>query len=377
MARKRVERNISYDEERKSFYVYLDFGTDDEGRRIKQYKTCPSLAQARRILTNHEVERANDNWVAPSITTLAEWLTYWLDEVVRPNRAATTVYCYEKIIDNHIIPELGDIKVQKLTPIDIQRYYARMIQQEGLSPNTVRRHHAVLSSALRMAVKQDLIARCPTDRVEQPREVPREARFYDLEHLRELLRLSEGHWLELFIKLAGYLGLRREEICGLRWESVDFQNNTIRIKEARTAAGATIVVKETKNFSSLRTLHMPDDIRQLLWRERLRQEMNRAALGDQYHDSPFVAVDSTGEPYSPNAVSLAFNRFIKKNGLPPITLHGLRHTFATLASAQGTPLFEIGKALGHSTPSTTGRIYTHLVDSTHTEVLDRLAAALH
>ena len=376
MSRKSVEKNISYDNIRKLFYVSMEFGIDDAGQRVKRYKTYPTLAQARKGLRAHLAERAANQWVVPKVTTLEEWLDCWMEQVIVPNRAQTTVYGYQKIIDNHIIPNLGKIRLQKLCALDIQRYYACMLNEVGLGANTVRRHHDLLSSALRMAVKQDLLVRCPTDRVEPPRVVPREARFYSSDTLKQLYQLVEGHWLELIVHLAGGLGLRREEICGLRWESVDFLNRTVRIKEARTAAGAVIVNKETKNFSSLRTLHMPEDIQQLLWRERLRQQMNRAALGELYHISDYVAVDGSGRPYSPNAVSLAFTRFIRRHQLPYITLHGLRHTFATVASAQGAPLFEIGKALGHSTPSTTGRIYTHLVDSTHAATLNRVSDAL-
>ena len=376
MSRKSVEKNISYDNIRKLFYVSMEFGIDDAGQRVKRYKTYPTLAQARKGLRAHLAERAANQWVVPKVTTLEEWLDCWMEQVIVPNRAQTTVYGYQKSIDNHIIPNLGKIRLQKLCALDIQRYYACMLNEVGLGANTVRRHHDLLSSALRMAVKQDLLVRCPTDRVEPPRVVPREARFYSSDTLKQLYQLVEGHWLELIVHLAGSLGLRREEICGLRWESVDFLNRTVRIKEARTAAGAVIVNKETKNFSSLRTLHMPEDIQQLLWRERLRQQMNRAALGELYHISDYVAVDGSGRPSTPNAVSLAFTRFIRRHQLPYITLHGLRHTFATVASAQGAPLFEIGKALGHSTPSTTGRIYTHLVDSTHAATLNRVSDAL-
>ena len=376
MSRKSVERNISYDTQRNLYYVSMEFGIDDTGRRVKQYKTFPTLAQARKGLRAHLAEREANRWVAPRVTTLEEWLDCWMEQVIAPNRAQTTVYGYQKIIDNHIIPDLGKIKLQKLSALDIQRYYARMLHEVGLGANTVRRHHDLLSSALRMAVKQDLLVRCPTDRVEPPRVVPREARFYDSDTLKELYQRLEVRWLELIVHLAGGLGLPREEICGLRWESVNFHAQTVRIKEARTAAGALIINKETKNFSSLRTLHMPEDIRQLLWRERLRQEMDRVSQGDRYQGGEYVAVDRLGRPFSPNAVSLAFTRFIRRSQLPYITLHGLRHTFATVASAQGAPLFEIGKALGHSTPSTTGRIYTHLVDSTHAATLDRVSDAL-
>jgi len=178
------------------------------------------------------------------------------------------------------------------------------------------------------------------------------------------------------VKLAAGLGLRREELCGLRWESGDFYQRTIRIKEARTAYGANIVQKETKNRSSVRTLYMPDELYHLLRWEKQRQQGGRVQQGGEYAASGYVILDHMGQPFSPNALSLAFTRFIRRKGLPALTLHGLRHSFATVASMQGANLFAIGKALGHSTPSVTGRIYTHLVDSTHTETLRRVSEAL-
>ena len=111
-------------------------------------------------------------------------------------------------------------------------------------------------------------------------------------------------------------------------------------------------------------------------REQRRQQEASIRTGRDWDGDGMVLVDRHGEPYPPNAVSLAFSRFIKRNGLPKITLHGLRHTFATVASAQGAPLFDIGKALGHSTPSTTGRIYTHLLDQTHAHILSQVAASM-
>ena len=144
----------------------------------------------------------------------------------------------------------------------------------------------------------------------------------------------------------------------------------VYIREARTAFGATVVQKETKNRASVRTLYIPDDVYQLLAREQERQE--KEGCGSTGH----VVLDQKGLPYSPNALSLAFTRFVRKNNLPRVTLHGLRHSFATIASFQGVSLFDIGKALGHSTPATTGRIYTHLIDRTHEETLMRVSDAL-
>lgn len=375
MARKKVERNISFDDVRKLYYVSMDMGTDEHGKRIKQYRTFRTVSEARAALREFQSQKDRYRNIHHHNMTLNQWLDYWMETVIRPNRAETTIYGYQKIIDNHVSPYMGNTLLSKLSPRQIQQYYAEMAK-EGLAAVTIRRHHDLLACALRMAVRQDMLAASPTDRVEPPKPKPREAQFYNVEELRRLYAAVEGHWLELTVRMAAGLGLRREEICGLKWESVDFHKRTIRIKEARTAFGATVVQKETKTKSSVRTLYMPDDIRQLLWREKLHQQMQQAAVGGDYAASGHVMLDHFGKPYSPNALSLAFTRFVRRNELPTLTLHGLRHSFATVANAQGANLFAIGKALGHSTPSTTGRIYTHLVDSIHTETLERVSNAL-
>ena len=372
MARKKVETNISFDEMRQKYYVCMDYGLDETGKRVKKYKTYPTLAQARRGLRDFQTEQDTHQTVAPRSMTLDQWLEYWMEEVIQPNRAATTIYGYRKIIDNHLSDALGSVPIQKLTPQHLQQYYSMLMRDKGLSANTVRRHHDLLSCALHMALRQDIILRCPTERVEPPRVIPHEARFYTPAELKRLFGLVEGHWLELIVKLAGSLGLRREELCGLKWENVNFQLRVIYIREARTAFGATIIQKETKNRASVRTLYLPEDIFRLLNQERARQN----ALFRGREEPGHVVLDHKELPYSPNALSLAFTRFVRKNDLPRVTLHGLRHSFATIASFQGVSLFDIGKALGHSTPATTGRIYTHLIDRTHEETLMRVSDAL-
>ena len=286
------------------------------------------------------------------------------------------MYAYQKIIDNHINPAMGNVPLVRLTAKEIQQYYIDTQRATGLSSNTMRRHHDLLASSLRTAVRQDMLLSNPVDRVEPPKSRLYEADFYDSQNLKRLYMLIGGHWLELVVKLAGSLGLRREEICGLKWESVDFERRLIHIKEARTAYGATIVQKETKNRSSIRMLYMPEEIYRLMWREKMRQQAESALREDEYNPGHHVVLDRNGVPYSPNALSLAFTRYIKRNNLPRVTLHGLRHSFATVASNQGVSLFDIGKALGHSTPATTGRIYTHLVDRTHEETMLRVSDAL-
>lgn len=375
MARKTVERNISYDDQRKIYYVSMDLGKDENGRRMKRYQTYNTLYAARMGLRQFLMHREEELRTPRHDMTLGDWLESWMENIVQPTRAETTVYGYQKIIDNHLLPALGDIPLLKLTPMDIQQYYIQVQQNANLSGNTLRRHHDLLSSSLRSAVRQDKLLVSPMDKVEPPRAKQKEASYYKPEELKRLYTLVEGHPLELCTKLAGSFGMRREEICGLKWESIDYQRQLLFIREARTAFGATIVQKETKTRSSVRTLFLSDDMAQLLRQEQDRQkEMYRT--GRLREPSEFVVLDHKGFPYSPNALSLAFTRFVKKNGLPRVTLHGLRHSFATVASFQGVPLFDIGKALGHSTPATTGKIYTHLVDHTHEETLMKVSDAL-
>ena len=381
MARKAVERNIAYDDQRKLYYVSMELGRDENGKRIKQYRTFPTLAAARNGLRDFhaglERERELERKLAPAQELdLSHWLEYWMDSIVRPNRAETTVYAYQKIIDNHIDPALGTVPLKRLTPKMVQEYYTETQRTSGLSSNTMRRHHDLLSSALRSAVRQDVIPASPMERVEPPRVRTTESYFYNNQELKLLYQKIEGNILELAVKLAGSLGMRREEICGLKWENVDLQRHLVLIREARTAYGATIVQKETKNRASVRTLYLPDEVYLLLEQEQARQQQERCLQSPTYNPTDHVILDAKGVPYSPNALSLAFTRFVKKNDLPRLTFHGLRHTFATIASCQGASLFDIGKALGHSTPATTGRIYTHLVDRTHEELVQRVSDAL-
>ncbi len=375
MSRTSREKSISYDEQRKVYYLYLDFGKNRAGQRIRRYQTYPTLAAARQARDNFRQTRVQLAAEAINLT-LSQWLEEWMRDVVIPTRAYTTVYGYQSLIDNYVAPLLGEIPLQELSPRDLQRYYAYLTQERNLGGNTVRHHHALLSAALHCAVRQDLIQHCATDRVEPPPFVQKETSFYTAEDLKLLYQLLENHELELPVHLAGSLGLRREEICGLRWTCVDFEQRRIHIRAARTAAGATIVEKDTKNRSSTRVLYMEEKIYTLLLREREIQSQKLRATSTPWKDDKLIILNRRGRPISPNLLTAAFTHFIHDNGLPPLTLHGLRHSFATVASAQGAPLFDIGKALGHSTPSTTGRIYTHLADHLHTDTLSKVAAAL-
>ncbi len=158
MARKKVERNIAYDDIRNRYYITLEFGCDPEtGRQIRKTKTFVKLKDAQRALRKHEVSRDEGKAVIPRELTFAQWLNEWMKTIAIINRAATTVYGYQKMIDNHIAPALGDIPLQKLGPQDLQKYYAMLIQGKGLSSNTAYKHHDLINLILKRAVIQGLL----------------------------------------------------------------------------------------------------------------------------------------------------------------------------------------------------------------------------
>ena len=339
MSRRRVERNIAYDDVRKRYYVTLEYGKNPEnGKQIRQIRTFSKITEARAALRKHEAARDMGQVVQPSSMTLDQWLSHWMDNVVSLNRAVTTVYSYRNMINRHISPALGSIPIQQLTPLRLQEYYA------GL----------------------------PAQRVDAPKVRRPEIHYYSMEELQRLLRLAEGTRLDILIKLAGLLGLRREEIVGLQWKHVDLTARKLEICSVRTSAGSQVITKEPKTSSSRRTLHIPDTLAEALIRQKKHQEACKAYLEDAYVDSGYVFTYEDGRPMRPNYASELFTGFIAQNHLPPLTLHGLRHSFASIASAKGIPMYDIGKALGHSSPATTSKIYTHLLDPDHKDLLDRL-----
>ena len=193
-----------------------------------------------------------------------------------------------------------------------------------------------------------------------------------------LFEALSGTSLEPVVKLAGYLGLRRSEICGLKWDNVDRERKIITIIETRTAVNGRAVDKGTKNRSSTRRLGYRgledlDQTLERLWRQR---QADMARLGDAYGDGGFVICHDGGQPYQPDYLSNRLQRVLKRTGLPYVTLHGLRHSFASIANSRNVPLFGISKALGHSNTNTTTQVYMHLFDETHLAVVQEVGRAI-
>jgi integrase len=376
MARILIEKNIYYDEEKELYYVYMDFGKDKTGKRIRKQPTFKTKSEAKKALRNFEADKTKGQLIQPNAETVEEWLKYWYDTISKNNNEESTNYGYKNIIDKHIIPSLGNIKLQKLTPKNIQDYYNDKINDEDnpLSTNTVRKHHTLLKTALSLAVTQDVLISNPVDKVIAPKFVTPTRKFYDIETMKKLFELVKDTRLECPVWISGFTGIRRSELCGIQWSKIDFENKIIYINHVRINVGSNIIEKDrTKNDSSTRKIAINDELIEVLKRQKEMEEQNKSLLGKHYIDSDYVVVMEDGKPFRPNYLSEIFTKFINDNDLPPLTLHGLRHTVASVANKAGVNLYNISKILGHSTTSTTSKIYTHLFDEAQVESMDAIA----
>lgn len=356
------------------YRVCFDYGIDREGNRVRKYRTFDTKRDATRAFNEHKVKMDKGTQIMPSEYTFAQWLDYWYKDIILPQIEETTAYGYRGMIENYLKPQLGEIRLQKLTARDIQQYYTWLMDEKKLSPNTVIKHHNLLTNTLNAAERQEYITKNPMRAVSPPKKRQREAKFYTPEQLGILLDKAVGTRLELPVFICAYLGLRRGELCGLRWGDVDLEHKTITIENTRTQAGKKEIEKGTKTASSTRTLYLPDTLCDMLKAAKEHQQACRAEYKNAYDDNDYVVVMEDGRPFRPNYLSELFGKFLADNDLPKIVLHELRHTFASLSNQAGIPAYNIGKALGHSTPATTQKIYTHLLDQTHTQAVEGVAA---
>lgn len=360
------------------FYVVLNY-RDENGKRKTPWISTNLPVKGNKKRAENFMMDVRRNFVPPNVQRIEEreamqkgdilftdFLLKWL-RVAKSTVKLTTYASYEMMATRIIIPyfETLNIKLKELTTEDIQEFYSA--QLERVSANTVIHYHAVIHRALKYAVKIKTIQSNPAVNVERPRKEKFIGSFYDKTEINTLFDIIQGHPLEVAIKLAAFYGLRREEIIGLKWTAIDFENNTLTIQHTVTECnldGKHIEVASdtAKTDSSLRTMPLVTNFREMLLAKKEKQEHYRKLCGRSYCKEylDYIFVNEMGERWKPRYLSDGFKRILEQNGLRRIRFHDLRHTCASLLLANNVPMKKIQEWLGHSDFSTTANIYAHL-----------------
>lgn len=370
--------NASGSIQKKNGYWYCVINMNDEhGKRRQKWiatglKIDGNKRRAEAILREH-LNKCNSGIVYSRNILFTDWVNKWLEHK-ELEVSPTTLHGYRGYADKHIIPfyaERGTI-LQDMRPMDIQSYYDEKIRA-GLSTATVTRHKEVIFGALKYAYQQELIPNNPADRATVPK-VPAVSRAHPctLEQVQELLQAAKESPIYPAVFLALSLGLRREEILGLEWKAIDFENRRIHIYKTVTRLKELVIREIPKTKSSLRDLAMTEDVAKFLHDLKIQQALQKLAMGEPYIVSDWVCTHKDGRLMQPDYISTTFHNLCKKCGISGVRFHDLRHTVGSLLYDSGTPLKDIQDLLGHSTLSTTANIYVHPSDASK----EKTAAAM-
>ena len=326
-------------------------------------------AMLRETISKYEAMEAEEKGKTGDDILFSDYMLKWL-ELMRSSVEDTTFTSYRYIVKDGVAPFFAEkgVTLLDLRPKDIQEYYEYLMVERNNSAVTVRRHHANIRKALQHAVKADIILSNPADKVEKPKPKPYRASFYNADDLNVLFSTAKGTRLELPILIAAHYGLRRSEVLGLKWDAVNFTQNTISIchivSEAKDDQGNSYLVQKdrAKNKSSLRTLPLMQQIRDALLQAKDSQKMYAKVCGREYckEYKEYIFVDELGHILNPGYLTQAFPNFLEKHGLKRIRFHDLRHSCASLLLANGVSMKAIQEWLGHSNFATTANLYAHL-----------------
>ena len=296
-----------------------------------------------------------------------EWVKIWLE-----NKAKTvediTYESYVDITEHHIYPyfearrtRLCDITIEYLQEyFDYKYKCGRLDGGGGLSPRYIRYMKNIVFQSLKAAVKDDLISKNYCAFVTLPKKVKREYTFYTEEQINDMLFAIKDEQLYALIKLTCIYGLRRSEVLGLRWNSVDLSRNLITINHTVVRYKTRIEKSRTKNASSYRSFPLLPEIKEMLIEMKANEKKNKVLFKSEYKDNDFVFKWDDGTPYRPDYITAKFRKLLKKYDLPYIRFHDLRHSCASLLISRGFGLKDVQEWLGHSDISVTANTYSHI-----------------
>ena len=323
-------------------------GHKENGDSIFRYAYAPTQRELSAKLRQHIDNYQGADLTEQSRMTLSTWLDQWLEnmaDALRPN----TLRNYRSYIENHIRPGLGDKPLAQITPKDVQRFYEKL--NGNLASGTVRRIHTTLHGALKSAQQAHLIVSNPTEMIPAPKFSYGSQQIRTDEQLATFMKvIAEDEVWHDFFYTELTTGLRRGEICGLKWKDFDEISGTLKVRRTvYRETGGSLTVGDTKTSAGTRKIVLPSSTTEILSKRKA------SALTEWIFPNPL----KPEQPADPGSVYRRLKVLLRRAGLPSIKFHDLRHTFATHALASGVDVKTLSGILGHTRAAFTLDTYTH------------------
>ena len=347
------------------------------GKHIRRSIFGKTQAEVRKKLTEAIRGLDTGTYQAPSQITVFSWFDTWLNTFVAPTVKPYTLVTYRGVIRNHIVPYLGNMKLQDVRGVQIQTLYNAMMKK-GLSPKTIHNVAAVAHKAFSVAVKQKLIFANPCNDAELPKTTTREINPLSENEISQFLQAIERDQFQNAFALCLFAGLREGECLGLSWKNIDFNHQRItvcqQLQREKVANGHYFIAPFTKSGKP-RTIAPPAICFDYLKAERLRQNEKRLAAGSAWSNADdLVFTNALGRYLAPCEFYKHFKAIAAAIGKPTARPHDLRHTAATVAVAAGSDIKSVQQLMGHATASFTLNVYAHTSEKMMQETADKMQA---
>jgi len=351
-----------------SYTIVLNLGTDPQtGKRKQQWVTVRGTKKdAERRLSALLNQLDSGTLVKPDKITVGEYLQQWLTDYAELNCSPKTIESYRQLINAHLIPELGNIKLIELEARHLQVMFAKK-KENGLSTRTVRYLYNLISQVLSYAIKQGVLNRNVAQNTQPPRIEHKELNTIRPDQINDFLEAAKNTPYYALFYLLLHTGLRRGEALALKWKNIDMGLASLGVQaylsvtQSLGKVDGKTYLKEPKTGSGKRRVALPPSLTLVLHQHKTEQQELFALLGNTLAHEDYVFCHHDHSPLDPSTVSHAFAHVLHKAGLPPMPLHGLRHSHATLLLQAGTHPRVVMERLGHSSIRVTLDTYSHVV----------------
>lgn len=358
------------------YTVCRDPGT---GKQIQKSVYAKTQKEVRQLLQQKTTAIDEGSYIEPAKMTVGRWLESWLVEYTGDVKPYTK-RAYTTNIKNHIIPAMGALRLEKLTPLQVQKFYNECMREpKSLKPKTVKNIHGVLHSALKQAVMNGLIRSNPTESCTIPRIERMEIKPFDDVAEKSFLKAIEGDKYERLFIVDLYTGMRKGEILGLRWSDIDFDQGTITIArqlQVEPFKGGRYYLAPLKNDKE-RIITPAPYVMQILRDQRRHQNEARLLAGSAWNEGDIpglVFTNEIGKHLCHQTIGTRYKKLVKAAGLPDARFHDMRHSYAVAAIRAGDDIKTVQSNLGHHSAAFTLDTYAHATAQMKKESADRMQA---